>query len=103
MTEQRRATSPPERPAAPAADERQAQRHRLAELLGRLLGRYWLRFRSHPPKTPSGPPGGLPPERGLVARQPQGGRPQYGGAARRAAFPCPHFPAAADNSCARAV
>ena len=61
MTEDRRAASVPARPAAPPEGERQAQRHRLAELLGRLLAHYWLRFRSHRPK-PSDPPEAAPPE-----------------------------------------
>jgi hypothetical protein len=44
MTEDHRAASAPERQAMPPEDERRAQRIRLAELLGRLLARYWLRF-----------------------------------------------------------
>jgi hypothetical protein len=43
-----------------AAEQRQAQRGRLAELLGHLLARYWLRTRRRPPpETPNpNPPAG---------------------------------------------
>jgi hypothetical protein len=50
---QRKASTPGEHTAAPDED-RTAQRNRLAELLGRLLARYWLRFgerRGEAPET----------------------------------------------------
>jgi hypothetical protein len=59
----------PCRPAAPTQEEREAQRSRLADLLGRLLARYWLRTatRSDLPDEPVRPPGP-----GSLTRRPRG-------------------------------
>jgi hypothetical protein len=46
MTADRRWGRLPGEHTAPEDEDRAAQRHRVAELLGRLLARYWLRFRA---------------------------------------------------------
>jgi hypothetical protein len=55
MTEDHGKAPPPADQAAPPDEECRAQRHRLAGLLGRLLARYWLRFRAHAPEAPKTP------------------------------------------------
>lgn len=42
----------PRPPSDPDA-HRQARRSKLAELIGRLLARYWLRQRQKPPESPA--------------------------------------------------